>query len=318
MYRRYIRGAIQDDSNRLPLFVMTGTISDSVKRGLIGVYHMCALLDTESFADMATAAELTRIVDKLEERVNNHIKFGGAAVGLLFLWLAGISAALYHMNGVLSGIQSALAPQKISQAATAPSLPSSKKAVAQTLEQARKTGTPIPVQVIADAGVNFARASKADPTACPVALDLINYRSYLNTLSIAIPEMVPIENLKTVYHFSESPPPGRKNPEFNIPYGVAVPIGLAAILEPLGLPSPNADNAMGNPVLFGHGGYMSLDGMHLRHVLLVGVEIHYSGKPLLMEDVVFLDCTFVMDNTEPSRDLALAIASGTKVKFAHT
>ena len=62
---------------------------------------------------------------------------------------------------------------------------------------------------------------------------------------------------------------------------------------------------------------MSLDEMHLRHVLLNGVEIHYSGKPLVMEDVVFLNCTFVMDNTELSRELAQAIAVDANVKFSH-
>ena len=294
---------------------MAGTISDSVKRGLIGVYHMCALLDTESFADMATAAELTRIVDKLEERVNNHIKFGGAAVGLLFLWLAGISAALFHMNGVLSGIQSALAPQKISQAATAPSLPSSKKAVSQSLEQAKKTGTPIPVQVIADATVNFARASKADPTDWPITIDLIDYRSYLNTFSITIPSGMPVDNLMTYYDFRQNLPQGRKRPDFTIPKQVAVPGESAAILEHLGTPLPTP--SLGNPVLIGTGGYMSLDGMRLRHVLLNAVEIHYSGKAILLEDVTFLNCTFVMDNTEPSRDLAQAIATSANVKFSY-
>lgn len=86
-------------------------------------------------------------------------------------------------------------------------------------------------------------------------------------------------------------------------------------MEHLG--TPLATPSLGNPVLIGTGGYMSLDGMHLRHVLLNSVEIRYSGKALLLEDVAFLNCTFVMDNTEPSRDLAQAIATSANVKFSY-
>jgi hypothetical protein len=48
--------------------------------------------------DMANAAELTVQIGKLEERVNNHIKFfwGVAAAG--FAWLAILSLLLYNIN----------------------------------------------------------------------------------------------------------------------------------------------------------------------------------------------------------------------------
>jgi hypothetical protein len=220
---------------------------------------------------------------------------------------------LYHQRET-GRHQASLAPQKIAEAATAPSLPSSKKAIVQTLEKARKTGIPIPIPVVADAGVSFARASKADATAWPIAIDLINYRSYLNTFSIVIPVGVPVNQLTTQYSLADNPP-GRARPQFSIPQ-IAVPKETSAILEPLGS-QPDKDNPLGNAILLGTGGSMSLDEMHLRHVLLNGVEIHYSGRPLVMEDVVFLNCTFVMDNTEPSRELAQAIAVDANVKFSH-
>lgn len=172
-------------------------------------------------------------------------------------------------------------------------------------------------RVTPDAGVKFARASKEDPSAWSVAIDLIDYRSYLNTFSTVLPPTVPVDRLTTIYHLAESPPPGRNSPQFTIP-SAAVHKDAAAICEPLGLPPADADNPLGNPFIIGTGGYLDLDGMHLRHVFLNGVEIHYSGKPLMMEDVVFLNCTFIMENIGPTRQLAQAIAADTNIKFTYS
>ncbi|HLY17794.1 MAG TPA: hypothetical protein VKR61_11260 [Bryobacteraceae bacterium] len=220
-----------------------------------------------------------------------------------------------HTEDRLTAIEALLAPQKIKQAADTPSRPDSKTAIIQALEKSKKTEITIPVQVIADASLKFILASKTDQTDWPIALDLVNYRSYLNTFSTPIPSGMPTPNWQTHYHLQVIPP-DRKDPEFEILMGVAVQKESGAILEPLGPQPPNAENPIGNPVLIGKGGYMNLDGMHLRHVILNGVEIHYSGTALLMEDVIFINCTFAMDNTESSRALARVIATESNVKFS--
>ena len=50
--------------------------------------------------------------------------------------------------------------------------------------------------------------------------------------------------------------------------------------------------------LFLRGGAFSLDSRYAKQVVFIGMEIHYSGKPLVLENVVFINCWFVFDNNE--------------------
>ena len=63
------------------------------------------------------------------------------------------------------------------------------------------------------------------------------------------------------------------------------------------------------------GGATSLDRMNIAHVTLVGVEVHYSGEPVVLQDVFFVNCTFVFDYSDRSSTLAEEIVSSRKVSF---
>ena len=60
---------------------------------------------------------------------------------------------------------------------------------------------------------------------------------------------------------------------------------------------------------------MNIDGKRIRHVVFDNVEIHYSGKPLILEDVTFINCAFVLENTEPGRKLGEEILASSPVNF---
>jgi hypothetical protein len=64
------------------------------------------------------------------------------------------------------------------------------------------------------------------------------------------------------------------------------------------------------------GGATDITGIYMRHVFLRNVEVHYSGGPLHLDDVTFIDCKFVFDNTENARRLAQAILSIQRVTFS--
>ena len=67
------------------------------------------------------------------------------------------------------------------------------------------------------------------------------------------------------------------------------------------------------------GGAVNLDGEDIRHVIFNGVEIHYTGKPVKLENVTFVDCKFVIENTKPARKLSETIlASADNVNFKTT
>jgi hypothetical protein len=67
--------------------------------------------------------------------------------------------------------------------------------------------------------------------------------------------------------------------------------------------------------LFAEGGATQLDGMHLRRVVFKGVEVHYSGGPLILENVSFINCVFVFDNNEHGRDLGRTLLASASVDF---
>jgi len=46
-----------------------------------------------------------------------------------------------------------------------------------------------------------------------------------------------------------------------------------------------------------------------------GVEIHFAGKPVIIEDIVFRNCKFVMENPEPSRKREEKLLPSEKIDF---
>jgi hypothetical protein len=94
-----------------------------------------------------------------------------------------------------------------------------------------------------------------------------------------------------------------------------VPIEDSAELDDLNSPR-NPDTKFGPPALALEGGATVLDGMKFRHVTFIGVEVHYHGGQVKLSDVKFIGCTFVMDNTANSRELAISILSGPAVDLS--
>jgi len=132
-------------------------------------------------------------------------------------------------------------------------------------------------------------------------LALIGYRSSLINVKVDPSSHVGLNS--TLY-----PNAGvRGKPNYALKQSLeGAPMEAAARLEFISEPM-NRDVSMGPAVLFVEGGTMNLDNLNMRHVVVNGTEIHYSGEPLRLEDVIFLNCTFVFDDSTPTRNLAAAI-----------
>jgi hypothetical protein len=79
----------------------------------------------------------------------------------------------------------------------------------------------------------------------------------------------------------------------------------------------DAEQALGVAFLFGYGGGMILDGMQLRNVVFQEVHIVYSGGPLKMTNVFFLNCTFEMKpDTNTLKLASAALTPGPAISFA--
>jgi len=262
----------------------------------------------EPTEDMASAAELTRIVDTLVERVSNHIKFFWAVITVIFLWNGAISVQLYVLNG---DVKQLLQPHQLEKAAAQPTALKSQNEVARIFAETKKSQTPIPPTVLANAGKSFIAVSEKDPGAWKTVQAFMEYRSYINSLTFVIP---PTSAPPEPTYFEMDTIPGKPVPQLSfIPRGV--PITDAARLQHIGKPT-NPSVKLGPSNLIMMGGAGNLDKMEIAHVIFVGVELHYTGADLRMEDAFFVNCTFVFDNDYRSRMLAESIISSRNVTFS--
>lgn len=85
-----------------------------------------------------------------------------------------------------------------------------------------------------------------------------------------------------------------------------VPKAQAAQFLRLGESDPNASSALGNDWILADGGAVTIDNLRLRKVIFRNTYIVYSGGPLEMQDVYFLNCTFNVKQQPNGRALVTA------------
>jgi hypothetical protein len=190
----------------------------------------------------------------------------------------------------------------------------------EALRNAGSNGEKLDPALITEAGIKFIDAKDA-PHAWDAALAFLAYHSSLNQpLS---PE------LKTTF----VPIRGAEQKELTIVIGVhgqglldfqeswpkeLVPISQAFIFQPIGVKvplvpgfPPAETRTEGHPFLLINNprgtGAIVLDGMHLKNVIFNGIRISYSGGPLVMENVYFINCTFEISHNPIGQKLATAI-----------
>lgn len=186
-------------------------------------------------------------------------------------------------------------------------------AAKQLLAEARsKTIEPIPASTVERAGRAFIEASSSEATAWPVALDFVAYRTSLNATSRPDPKNCiskpPFANKYYMNDVYENSKPAIQWVEPIIAEENAAHLDLIGHDE-------NTGSKTGPSALLVRGGATNLDMEHARHVVFDGVEIHYSGGPILLEDVIFINCTFVLDRSQQTRELAERVLASTNVSF---
>ena len=55
--------------------------------------------------------------------------------------------------------------------------------------------------------------------------------------------------------------------------------------------------------------------MQVRNVVFEGVEIHYSGRPVILQNVIFINCTFSIEHDDAGERLAESILDSATVNF---
>jgi len=198
-------------------------------------------------------------------------------------------------------------------AALNPTDPQNQADAKKVLSTAQAQAIPLSLPVVQQAGLAFAHAASADAKAWNVALDFISYRSSLNKSGHPDNSTEPIPQGAGATHYTYVFVPGR--PHGEVKWGRPfVPADQAAHWDNIGV-NLNENVKLQPSWLYVEGGATSLDGEYIRHVVFKNVEIHYSGQPVILEDVTFVDCVFVLDNDVRGRQLAEQVLAASSVTF---
>jgi hypothetical protein len=177
----------------------------------------------------------------------------------------------------------------------------------------------VPVEYIKAIGKNAivasSNSSQQASLAWQLTLDLISFRSILN---VSFKPKTPVLSmpLHTWLYFMQAPP-GKHIPTMAFSSQSGLPSNEAARCDRIGV-DQNSDIGVGPVFLFLLGGSQVLDDFHIRNAVFEGVEVHYSGGQTMLENDIFINCTFVMDNTSPARKLGQELIASTNINFKNT
>ena len=155
-------------------------------------------------------------------------------------------------------------------------------------------------------------------------LQIIDYRSFLNTAVAPKPgtrDLIDLEHGRSEDLYVELD--ARKIPDAQtakfgyVGFGKVFPAGSPEGALFLRIGNEDKANATTQHFYLGAIGFeLKLDGYHIRNAIINGARIVYSGGPLILENVYFVNCTFEMPPTPQSQELANAILDHAPASFS--
>jgi hypothetical protein len=180
------------------------------------------------------------------------------------------------------------------------------------LAEARQGSIRLPSSVVEQGGQKFVKAAETDAAAWGVALDFASYRTLLNFAEKPTGKFRPVPYRAMAW---DLPWIGDNKPKVGISAELGLPEKEAAHMEVIGH-DHNKALPTGPALIVVNGGAISLDSLYLRQVIFEGSEIHYSGgKPVVLDNVVFFDCRFVLENDGPGREFAQQVLGASRISW---
>lgn len=170
-------------------------------------------------------------------------------------------------------LSSLMLPSALSGASADPTNPANIELVSRVLTTAKEKNIPIQPQVIAQAGSRFIEAAKSDRRSWSAAVQLLNYRTTLNIVSI---------------------PP--------FPRGRCIAISPDSRGIVLHIDSSTLVNCT-----------QELDHAEWKNVDFRDVTIIYHGGPTVLENVHFINCEFSLDLATPAQELGQSLLASNSV-----
>jgi hypothetical protein len=243
---------------------------------------------------------------------------GLSVVGtLLVLFWGWMAHTVVDHGNTLASIRQSLLGLGITIAANNPTNPKAQEQARATLADAKRTSIRISGPVIEQAGKSFIAASKDDATAWDVSLQFADYRSVLNAGSI--PNVGPQRDAQSDIEYSAFPRDVLFRPTVKSA-GNTTP-EQAARFEPITPfpkipPTKHSENNSAQYLFIDfHNITISLDGMRLKNVVVTNATLKYTGGPIDLQNVLFVNCTFQITDEDQGRMLAEAILGNPNVNY---
>lgn len=223
---------------------------------------------------------------------------------------------LEALEAGIKDIRSNIEGIKVRQASSNPADPRNAKETKEILAEAKKGGVIISDSDIKQAGTSFLDASKAQPQAWEAALELVSYHTIINKDLLAVGTAgqiatTPTTELET--HYTLFIPPGYPTPQMSV--GGDVPSDQAATMHPVNEPPLDQGGARGKQVILIEGGGLQIDGWFIKDAVIRDTAIVYQGGPLVLQNVIFVNCVFILKNEPAPRRLANTILASTATTF---
>ena len=180
------------------------------------------------------------------------------------------------------------------------------------LNAAARDGTPADMHTIRSLYDNLLPLVKQnDAEAWKATVSLASYRTSLNVSGYPkTKENLPVDTKITNYYLG---PHIGKTPTLSWHLPTVAP-EQAARWDVIGH-DQNASVKVQPQWLSAEGGVVTLDGEQIKNVVLQRVEVHYSGKSAILSNVTFINCTFILDRSDETRQFAAQVLASTNVSF---
>ncbi len=230
---------------------------------------------------------------------------------------AKIDAKVSALDSKLSDLSNQVTKLSLRQSSGNPIDPLSIKDAINVLDTAKSKGIKLPVDVVQEAGIKFVEVAEKNPQVWPVAGQFFSYRSFLNV--DFLPALTPATG-KSKYQSSVTIHLDPQHPEWHSPFEVLFAGGYAssdkaARLESLSHPQPEPSEFSFFIINGGHD-VIVLDGELMKNVIIRNADVEYSGGPVVLENVYFVNCTFVSFRLTPKGvDLGKTLLASASATF---
>lgn len=229
--------------------------------------------------------------------------------------------AIFLMGRASFAVQGRLAIRSLAEISEGESSKSELEKTVRLLPLAANSGIVLPQPVLNAAYRRLVSTNAAE--AWKTCLAIISYHSSF------IPSPVPLKHppfrlidplFKLDLHLAGTPPGarvgGRLPGDLLHTYGDDIPIESAARLEPIGSDA-NSARRLGPQVIVINVGDIGLrlDGMWMKKVVVTHSRVLYSGGPVKLEQVSFVDCEFQMEDNPLARKLGEGVLAGLPVSL---